>query len=196
MQHAFYGKRSDSKTLYGHVLRAVAPQRGEPGSRWPLVQVYKQSLRPAAHRAQPHSTYPTHPPVSPTPLGWAETTTGSHLRYPHLRCQPRLGLATASKAPVAPSGYQQNGAHRGSQRGQRSEEAQTRRYNLWQARRRANRQDYRQWKSQHQDAARKVHGNNSPPPIHLKPTNQDRLQRSLKSAQKTSTVAVINQTRS
>ena len=97
---------------------------------------------------------------------------------------------------MVPSGYQHRGAHGGSQRGWRSEEARTRNYDLWQARRRANRQDYRQWKSHQQDVALKVHGNNSPPPIHLKPTSQHRLQRSLKSAQKHSTVAVVNQTRS
>ena len=62
-RYAFYGKeslwlhatrrgiyfelettRTDSKTLYGHVLRAVASKKGEPGNRWPLVQVYKSQV--------------------------------------------------------------------------------------------------------------------------------------------------------
>ena len=34
--------RSDSKTLYGIVLRAVASTGGGPGSRWPLVQAYRR----------------------------------------------------------------------------------------------------------------------------------------------------------
>ena len=62
-RYAFYGKeslwlhatrrgsyfelettRADSKTLYGLVLRAVASKKGEPGNRWPLVQVYKSQV--------------------------------------------------------------------------------------------------------------------------------------------------------
>ena len=214
-QHAFYGKesfwlhatrrgqyfeidttRSFSKTLYGQVLRAVASQRGEPGSRWPLYQVYKHSLQPAAHGAQAHHKQTSLAIASPLSKRGLESTKDDHLRYTHLRYNPKAGEVSASRAPMAPSGYQHRGAHGGSQRGWRSEEARTRRYDLWQARRRANRQDYRQWKSHQQDVALKVHGNNSPPPIHLKPTSQHRLQRSLKSAQKHSTVAVVNQTRS
>ena len=125
-----------------------------------------------------------------------ETTTDDHLRYDHLRYQTRADLRTASTVHLKPSGDQHRGAHGGSHRGQRSKEAQTRRYNLWRARRSASRQDYRQWKTHQQDVALKVHGNNCPPPIHLKPANQNRLTRKLKTAQNISTISVFNQTRS
>ena len=94
-----------------------------------------------------------------------------------------------------PGGYQHRGAHGGTQRGKRSTEAQSRRYSLWQARRRAQRQDYRRWKAQQKDSALRVHGSFSPPPIHLKPTTQQRLQSRLKSSQSLTTIAPINQTR-
>ena len=88
-QHAFYGKeslwlhatrrgqyfeidttRSFSKTPYGQVLRAVASQRGEPGSRWPLYQVYKHSLQPAAHGAQAHHKQTSLAIASPLSQAW------------------------------------------------------------------------------------------------------------------------------
>ena len=87
-----------------------------------------------------------------------------------------------------PGGYQHRGAHGGTQRGKRSTEAQSRRYS-------AQRQDYRQWKAQQKDSALRVHGRFSPPPIHLKPTAQQRLQSRLKSSQSLTTIAPINQTR-
>ena len=191
-RYAFYGKesfwlhatrrgsyfelettRTDSKTLYGHVLRAVASKKGEPGSRWPLIQVYKSQVSPAQVGAVSRSQRYPRNSVSGI-QNPEETTTDDHLRYNHLRYQTRAGLRTASRAHLKPGGYQHRGAHGGSQRGQRSEEAQTRRYNLWRARRSASRQDYRQWKTHQQDVALKVHGNNRPPPIHLKPTTQHR----------------------
>ena len=156
--------RTDSKTLYGHVLRAVASKKGEPGSRWPLIQVYKSQVSPAQVGAVSRSQRYPRNSVSGI-QNPEETTTDDHLRYNHLRCQTRAGLRTASRAHLKPGGYQHRGAHGGSQRGQRSEEAQTRRYNLWRARRSASRQDYRQWKTHQQDVALKVHGNNRPPPF-------------------------------
>ena len=175
--------RSDSKTLYGIVLRAVASTGGGPGSRWPLLQAYRrransigasrgyqrQADPPNAgspqERQLPRGEPPRAAPINPTP----QYSSYRHLRY--AGAEPRVATT------LMPGGYQHRGAHGGTQRGRRSTEAQYRRYSLWQVRRRAQLQDYRQWKTQQKDSALRVHGRLSPPPIHLKPTTQQRLQR-------------------
>ena len=89
--------RTDSKTLYGHVLRAVASKKGEPGSRWPLIQVYKSQVSPAqvgvVSRSQRYPRNSVSGIQNPE-----ETTTDDHLRYNHLRYQTRADLRTASRA--------------------------------------------------------------------------------------------------
>ena len=77
--------RSDSKTLYGIVLRAVASTGGGPGSRWPLIQAYRRCanttgasrglqrqicLPNAGHKPErqlPWGDPPCASPVNPTP---------------------------------------------------------------------------------------------------------------------------------
>ena len=118
-KHAFYGKeslwlhatrkgsyfgidttRSDSKTLQGYVLRAVA-SGGEPGSRWPLLELYKHSSRPTAQRAQLRSTIFSQAERGQISSGSRELTPYRHLRYPHLRYQSIAVQGTASREHLA-----------------------------------------------------------------------------------------------
>ena len=86
--------RSDSKTLYGFVLRAVASTGGGPGSRWPLLQAYRrcvssigasrgyqrQTDSPSAGSPRERSLRREGTPLAPLP-----SAPQQHSSYPHLR---------------------------------------------------------------------------------------------------------------
>ena len=127
--------RRESPTLYGITRRAVASKGGEPGSRWQLLQRYREMPR-LFHRASDDDTYRTthlqYGGVQDT--GCDDTYRISHLHY-------------AGHEPRQPSGYQHRSAHGGCSqgRGQRSASARDRRFHRWVEGRREARRDFRLW---------------------------------------------------
>ena len=168
-----------AQRVHEAVLSPRQRRRGQPSR--PSRGLQRQTCLPnAGHK--PERQLPWRDPPCASPVNH----TPQYSSYPHLRYE---GAEPRAATTLMPGRCQHRGAHGGTQRGKRSTEAQSRRYSLWQARRRAQRQDYRQWKAQQKDSALR------PPPIHLKPTTQQRLQSRLKSSQSLTTIAPINHTR-
>ena len=154
----------------------MASTGGGPGSCWPFLEQYRHQ-RPQKKAQRVHLRYTC--AMVRTLLrvaAQAVACTGNDSHYTHSRYQSPSQEADPA-AQSTPSGYQPLGAHGGI--GKCSHVVQNR-IDLWQALRRSNRQDYRQWKTRPKDTALKVHGSNRPPPMHLKPANHQIILRQSK----------------